>query len=84
MLPQVLPWLERFETIYLWTDNDAPGQEGAEKMSHKLGVGRCRIVKPLPGMKPSPKVRRDLALLTCTHGSLNPAATHAVACTGCQ
>lgn len=41
---QVLPLLERFEKIYLWMDNDAPGQEGAEKFAKKLGLNRCYIV----------------------------------------
>jgi len=43
----VLPLLERFERIYLWMDNDAPGQAGAEKFAKKIGVGRCFIVRPL-------------------------------------
>ena len=42
---QVLPLLERFEKIYLWMDNDAPGQEGAEKFAKKLGLNRCFIVQ---------------------------------------
>jgi twinkle protein len=41
----VLPLLERFDKIYLWMDNDAPGQEGAEKFAKKLGLNRCFIVK---------------------------------------
>jgi twinkle protein len=41
----VLPLLERFEKIYLWMDNDAPGQEGAEKFAKKLGLNRCVIVR---------------------------------------
>jgi twinkle protein len=41
---QVLPLLERFEKIYLWMDNDAPGQEGAEKFAKKLGLNRSYIV----------------------------------------
>lgn len=43
----VLPLLERFDRIYLWMDNDAPGQEGMEKFAQKLGLARCYIVKPL-------------------------------------
>ena len=35
---QVLPLLERFEKIYLWMDNDAPGQEGAEKNLRRNSV----------------------------------------------
>jgi twinkle protein len=43
---EVLPLLEKFEKIYLWMDNDAPGQEGAEKFCKKFGRNRCYIVKP--------------------------------------
>ena len=44
----VLPLLERFDKIYLWMDNDAPGQAGADKFVRKLGLNRCFLVKPLP------------------------------------
>ncbi|KAL3922897.1 MAG: hypothetical protein SGILL_001960 [Bacillariaceae sp.] len=44
---QVLPLLERFEKIYLWMDNDGPGQEGAEKFAKKLGLNRSFIVQCL-------------------------------------
>jgi twinkle protein len=43
----VLPLLEKFDRIYLWLDNDAPGQAGAEKFARKLGLSRCYVVKPL-------------------------------------
>jgi twinkle protein len=43
---ELVPILERFEKIYLWMDDDLPGREGAEKISSKLGVGRCQIVRP--------------------------------------
>lgn len=43
---ETLPMLEEFERIYLWMDNDGPGQEGAELFSKKLGLERCLIVRP--------------------------------------
>ena len=43
--PELLPWLERFERIYLWLDDDVPGREGAERMAGKLGRGRCYVVR---------------------------------------
>lgn len=43
---EVLPLLERFEKIYLWMDNDGPGQEGAKLFANKLGISRCYLVKP--------------------------------------
>lgn len=41
----VLPLLERFSKIYLWMDNDVPGQEGSETFAKKLGLNRCFIVQ---------------------------------------
>lgn len=41
---QLLPLLERFQKIYLWLDNDAPGHQSAEKFSMKLGIERCQIL----------------------------------------
>eukprot|EP00605_Chrysophyceae_sp_TOSAG23-4_P002537 GSChrysophyteH1.ASY1.ANO1.2802.1 assembled CDS len=35
--PALLPMLEQFDKIYLWLDNDKPGQEAAEKFARKLG-----------------------------------------------
>ena len=43
---EVLVLLERFDTIYLWMDNDGPGREGAEMFARKLGVERCLVVQP--------------------------------------
>jgi twinkle protein len=43
---EVLPLLERFERIYLWMDNDGPGQDGAAKFAKKLGERRCALVRP--------------------------------------
>ena len=43
---EVLPLLEEFTKIYLWMDNDAAGQDGAEQFAKKLGLERCYIVKP--------------------------------------
>lgn len=42
---QVLPYLERFKTIYLWMDDDVSGREGASKFATKLGLGRTLIVQ---------------------------------------
>jgi twinkle protein len=32
--------VSRFEKIYLWLDDDIPGQEGAAKFAQKLGIKR--------------------------------------------
>ena len=36
--------LQRFDTIYLAMDNDAPGQEAADEIVRRLGRERCMIV----------------------------------------
>lgn len=36
--------LARFNKIYLVLDNDVVGQEGAEKLARRLGLGRCHNV----------------------------------------
>jgi twinkle protein len=36
--------LERFQEIFLWFDNDDPGQKGAREVASRLGLDRCRIV----------------------------------------
>ena len=37
--------LERFKKLYLWFDDDVPGQEAVERMARKLGKDRCFIVR---------------------------------------
>lgn len=39
----ILPLLERFTTIYLWMDNDGPGQAGVDRFVHKLVSMDCRL-----------------------------------------
>ncbi len=51
---ELLPKLERFERIYLWMDDDAAGQEGAEAFARKLGIGRCYIVHTRNGKLNTP------------------------------
>ena len=43
---EVLVLLEKFDTVYLWMDNDGPGREGAEMFARKMGVERCLLVQP--------------------------------------
>jgi twinkle protein len=38
-------WLDRFEDIVLWLDNDAPGMEAAEECAKLFKVGKVRIAK---------------------------------------
>jgi twinkle protein len=62
---EVLPMLEQFEKVYLWMDNDAPGREGAEVFSKKIGINRCWLVQPSSGVdgKPAPKDANEALLL---------------------
>lgn len=62
---EVLPMLERFSRVVLWTDNDVAGQQGAERFAQKLGYGRCLVVKPSAaaggthGTAPPPALPKD-------------------------
>ena len=38
-------WLQRFSAIYIWPDNDQPGQEMCRKLVSKLGAHRCYVVQ---------------------------------------
>lgn len=53
---EALPWLEKFERIYLWLDSDEIGKAAAEKFAQKLGVKRTLIVNT---MKDDPKGPKD-------------------------
>lgn len=39
-------YLQNFQTLILWFDNDPAGQEGLNKIIPRLGEYRCKIVKP--------------------------------------
>lgn len=39
-------FLENFNNIILWFDNDAAGEEGLRKTVQRLGEYKCKIVKP--------------------------------------
>ena len=38
-------WLQQWEEICIWPDNDEPGQEMARKLINSLGAHRCYIVQ---------------------------------------
>jgi hypothetical protein len=40
----ILPYLDQFEEIILWMDNDEAGKLNTEKFAIKLGVSRTKIV----------------------------------------
>lgn len=39
-----LEWLESYETVVIWFDNDEPGREAAIKCAEMLSPGKCAIV----------------------------------------
>jgi len=42
--PEWKDFLDRFETVYLFYDNDLAGQDGARKMASRIGVSKCKNV----------------------------------------
>lgn len=42
---QQLDWIEGFDEIYIWFDNDAEGREAAEEVAMVLPVDKVRIVR---------------------------------------
>jgi twinkle protein len=43
--PEWVDQMEGMEKIYIWYDNDEPGQKGLEMVSERLGIDRCWIIK---------------------------------------
>jgi twinkle protein len=41
----IVPYLNQFEKIVLWMDNDEAGKVGEEKIAYKLGLDRTFLVK---------------------------------------
>ena len=56
---QFLPFLDRFERIYLWLDADEVGRNAAEKFATKLGTKRTIIVDSRMGDETGPKDAND-------------------------
>ena len=71
---ELLPFLERFSTIYVWMDDDRVGQEGAETFAKKLGIQRCLIVRTRAGEAEGPKDANDALLQGYDLGQILAAA----------
>ncbi|EKX33854.1 hypothetical protein GUITHDRAFT_98228 [Guillardia theta CCMP2712] len=56
---ELIAMLERFQTIYLWMDDDVPGREGARMCLKKLGRHRCKVVWCRDGGNSGPKDAND-------------------------
>lgn len=44
-------WVDRFEDIVLWLDDDEPGRKAAEECASLFKVGKVRIARPGQGIK---------------------------------
>jgi len=42
--PAHIPFLDSFETVYLWLDNDPEGSQDARRFAQKIDEKRCRVV----------------------------------------
>jgi len=42
--PDHIPFLDQFDTIFIWLDNDIQGFQNAKLFAQKLGEKKCRIV----------------------------------------
>jgi len=56
---EALPWLEKYERIYLWTDADEVGRIASEKFAQKLGLKRTFIVNTTRDDPKGPKDAND-------------------------
>jgi hypothetical protein len=43
--PEWKDYLDQFEEIYICYDNDVVGQEGANKLAHRLGIHKCKNIE---------------------------------------
>ncbi|OMJ81488.1 hypothetical protein SteCoe_18056 [Stentor coeruleus] len=66
---QMLPWLEQFQKIYLWLDDDLAGRESAVKFAKKLGLKRTFIVKTKDQDGNGPKDANE-AMLTSSNETM--------------
>lgn len=41
-------WLNNFDTIIIWSDNDEPGQKWLKEATVRIGEDRCKVVTPPP------------------------------------
>lgn len=62
-------WLEKFDTITIFGDNDAPGRKMINQMVKRLGESRCKIVEEYPG-KPDGTEAKDANEILCELGDL--------------
>lgn len=62
-------WLEKFDTITIFGDNDAPGRKMINQMVKRLGESRCKIVEEYPA-KPDGTETKDANEILCELGDL--------------
>lgn len=57
--------LEKIPQVYLWFDNDAPGEMGRKKAQQRIGEYKCKIVKPDKDDKEAVATYYELYGATC-------------------
>ena len=62
-------WLERFNDIVIFGDNDAPGRQMVNQLVKRLGESRCRIVEEYPAV--DGKELKDANDILCKLGELS-------------
>lgn len=61
-------WLERFDEIVLFGDNDAPGRQMVNQLTKRLGESRCKIIEEYPVQ--DGKELKDANEILCKLGDL--------------
>lgn len=61
-------WLERFDEIVIFGDNDAPGRQMVNHLTKRLGESRCKIVEEYP--VENGKELKDANEILCRMGEL--------------
>lgn len=62
-------WLERFDSIILFGDNDLPGRRMTTMLTKRLGESRCRIIEEYP-VKQDGKECKDANEILCEMGEM--------------
>lgn len=62
-------WLEQFETVVLFGDNDEPGRKMARNVARRLDEARCMIVEEYPLRPDSDRPTKDANEILYFHGA---------------
>lgn len=62
-------WLEKFDVITIFGDNDPPGRKMVNQITKRLGESRCKIVEEYP-LKPDKTECKDANEILCELGEM--------------